>query len=177
MAFQPGGDILAVDAAVERQREPVAFPLGPLRLVAPDGTITTLVDDPVVAFYWSPDGSTIAALRLVTAPGSTQAVRDGIVLAAATPPPAAEVHLAFVAVPTGKVLSDRVVRLGTEYVSTILPYFDQYAMSHSVWSPDGSAIVLPLERDDGSPVIGVLAVDGDDRSIGPGIHATWAPVP
>jgi dipeptidyl aminopeptidase/acylaminoacyl peptidase len=175
MAFQPGGDLLAVVAADETLAEPFPFPFGPLRLVGPDGEVTTLVEDPVVGFYWSPDGSTIAALRVLDAPGSTEAARGDVVPAVAEPEPATEIHLTFVEVVGGRVRSDRVVRLGSGYFSMILPYFDQYAMSHQVWAPDGSAVVLPLAAGEATPVVTVLGVDGDDRPIGEGIHATWAP--
>ena len=176
-ASSRAGTLLAVVAADEALAQPFPFPFGPLRLVAPDGEVTSLVDDPVVGFYWSPDGSMIAALRVLDAPGSSEAARGGIVPAVAEPDPEPEVeiHLTVVGVPGGEVRSDRVVRLGSGYFSMILPYFDQYAMSHPVWAPDGSAIVLPLEDEDGTPVVTVLGVDGDDRPIGEGIHATWAP--
>ena len=81
----------------------------------------------------------------------------------------------FVRVPGGQVRSDRVVRLGAAYVSTILPYFDQYAMSHGTWAPDSSAVVMPLDAGGGTTRVTVLGADGDDRPVAKGIHATWAP--
>ena len=41
--------------------------------------------------------------------------------------------------------------------------------------PDSSGILLPLQGDDEVTRIHVLGVDGDDRLLVEGIHATWAP--
>jgi hypothetical protein len=176
LAFDPRGSttlaVVAADVAVE---DPLGFPLGPLRVVRPDGTTSTLIDDGVVSAWWSPDGSTIAALRLVPSTDPDTAAAGAVRLAVADPAPSVDVHLVFVRVPGGEVRSDRMVQLGRAYVTTILPYFDQYAMSHGVWAPDSSGIVLPLADDDGTNRITVLGADGVDRAIAEGIHATWAP--
>jgi TolB protein len=136
-----------------------------------------------VGFFWSPDGRTIAAMRLAPAGGSSSAARSGIALAAATaepptasPAPTVEVRLTFVDAVTGKVRSDRAVRLGDDFVGTVLPYFDQYALSHRVWSPDGQAIVLPLVDPDGRTRATVLDADGaEPRPIAEALNAFWAP--
>ena len=151
-----------------------------MRLLDPaTGDVRTLVNDDAFAFYWSPDGTTIAVLRLAPAGGSSSAVRSDVRLAAAGPTPSPadplEVHVAFVDVRDGTVRSDRVVQLGAAYVQNVLPYFDQYALSHAVWSPDSRAIVLPLTDDAGRTMATVLSVDGTDpRPIAEGIYATWS---
>jgi hypothetical protein len=187
LAFDPTGDTLGVIAAAEPVSRPVAFPFGPLRLVdAGTGAVRTLIDESVVGFFWSPDGRTIAALRLATTGGSSTASAGATAVAAvagrraaaATPVPdvEVEVRLTFIDAASGDVRSDRPVRLGEAFVSTILPYFDQYALSHPVWAPDGTAIVLPLVGADGQTRATVLEADGGrDRPIAEAIHASWAP--
>jgi len=184
LAFDPTGDALASIAADKPVTDPVAFPLGPLRLIdARTGAVRTLLGGSVICFFWSPDGRTIAALRLGSADGpsadsgrvSTAAAMTGT-LAAATPAPSPQVHLTFVDVATGDVRSDRVVRLADDFVSTILPYFDQYALSHRVWAPDSSSIVLPLVDSSERSRAVILGADGvDGRPVADAIDAFWSP--
>jgi TolB protein len=85
------------------------------------------------------------------------------------------VHAVFVNASDGAVRSDRVVQLGEAYVRNVLPYFDQYALSHQVWSPDSQAIVLPLDDATGQTMATVLDVDGGDpRPIAEAVYATWS---
>ena len=39
-------------------------------------------------------------------------------------------------------------RLADTFTAQVLPFFDQYALSHRLWAPDSSAIVVPLVADD-----------------------------
>ena len=49
-------------AAAEPGAE-LALPVGPLRLMdATSGDVRTLLDGRVIAFFWAPDGKTVAAL-------------------------------------------------------------------------------------------------------------------
>ena len=153
--FDPTGDTLASIAADKPVDPTVGVPVGPLRLIDPaTGAVRTLLDGSVVAFFWSPDGKTIAALSLAQ-PGDDQVTAGtGVVLAGAVAPgPSAggvaqaagiAVRLAFVDVSTGTVRSERVVRLAEHFVNQLLPYFDQYALSHRLWSPDSASLLLPL---------------------------------
>ena len=71
--------------------------------------------------------------------------------AADDPPPQAEgvpLHLVFVDVASGSVRASRAAEVTSRYVNNILPYYDQYALSHRLWAPDSSAIALPLVVDD-----------------------------
>ena len=182
--FGPAADTLASIGAATSGAATTGFPMGPLRLVdARTGDARTLVEGSVVGFFWAPDGRTIAALRLArpgdqTAqgiPAVTTAARARPV-AAATPTPGAEVRLAFIDVATGALRSERVVQPGVGFVDQILPYFDQYALSHRVWAPDSASIVLPLVDATGRAQIVVLPADGtDSRTIAHGESAFWSP--
>ncbi|MBA2381845.1 MAG: hypothetical protein H0V73_07015 [Chloroflexi bacterium] len=181
--FSPVDDVVAVIGGEMTDAVSAAFPFGPLRLIdARSGAIRPLLDGTVVAGFWSPDGSTIAAIRLQDVGGPT-ADRGGIVLAAdvqspspSPRPSATEVRLLFVDVASGDIRSERVVRLGSRFVNELLPYFDQYALSHRLWAPDGSAIVLPLVDDTGRTSLAVLPPDGSDapRTID-GEIGFWSP--
>ena len=153
--FDPTGDTLASIASKEPVAPDAAFPFGPLRLTDPaTGAVRTLLDGPVVAFFWSPDGRTIAAI-LPSQPGDDQVTGGtGTVLAGAVGPRPAPntvaqargvaARLAFIDVSSGAARSERVVQLADQFVNQLLPYFDQYALSHRLWSPDSASILLPL---------------------------------
>jgi TolB protein len=184
LAFDPAGTTLATIAADARDVRSGEFPLGPLRLLdGGTGDVRTLIDESVIGFWWSPDGRTIAALRMAPVVDSSNAALPNVALAAvngdpaaAGPEPALGVRLTFTDAATGDVRSDRAVKLGSDFVAAVLPYFDQYALSHLVWSPDGQAIVLPLVDDDGRTKAMVLDADGAaPRPIADARQAFWAP--
>jgi hypothetical protein len=61
-------------------------------------------------------------------------------------------------------------------VNDILPYFDQYALSHRLWAPDGSALLLPLVDESGRDQLVALPPDGSEnpRTID-GVTGFWSP--
>jgi TolB protein len=160
--------------------QPVGLPVGSLRLIdAGSGATRLLLDEQVVAYFWAPDARTIAALRIVLPS------HDNEVAIAAIAPigagPLAEsggltLGLAFVDVETGTVRSERPVRLSDTVVRQFLPFFDQYALSHRLWSPASKAIVLPLVDDTGTAHITIVPADGSaPRQVADGVAAFWSP--
>jgi TolB protein len=191
LGFGPVGAQLAFIAA-SAVGPALDLPVGPLRLIdAASGAVRTLLPDGVVAFFWSPDGSTIAALQLVS-PGSDQVAGAGtgaIVLARTTSnvrrgsagmaaaPPGTALRLAFVTVDSGAVVSQRTVRVSDAFTQQVLPFFDQYALSHRLWSPDGTAVVVPVVSDDGAVHLTTVRADGTDTHVvTDGSMAFWRPV-
>ena len=171
VAFHPGNRWLAAIGPSELPAEPVGFPFGPLRLLdAASGDVRTLLDGNVFGFWWSPDGATVAALRLQ--PAGPIALANA---AAAAPEPASdEVRLLFVDVTTGNIRSESVVRLSGLFVERVLPYFDQYALSHRLWSPDSTSFLLPVVRD-GAAQIAVMFAGGDPPIMLDGAIGFWSP--
>jgi hypothetical protein len=187
--FDPTGARVATIAPADATMAALAFPIGPLRLMdGTSGELRTLLDGSVVGFWWAPDGRTIAALRLQPGSGSTVAGSrlgaPGTVAAAFAaaspslapgPPTNPELHLVFVSV-DGAVRSDRAIQVTRRFVNQFLPYFDQYALSHRVWSPDSSAIVLPIVDDAGRDRVAVLPADGGEPSLVlVGSSGFWSP--
>jgi TolB protein len=189
--FDPTSTTLAFIAPDEPADPPAPIPSGALRTVdAGTGEVRTLLDANVLAFFWSPDGRTIAALDLRPAedpgPGEARAL-DGRLAAATsgTPgalPPFAEgtpgvgLHLTFIDAATADIRSERDLRLSELFAFQVLPYFDQYALSHRFWAPDSSAIVLPLAEEDGLDRIVVIPADGrDPREVATGWVGFWSP--
>ena len=196
MLFDPVGDTLATIAATKVVKGAPSVPLGPLRLVDPaSGSVRTLLDDAVVAFFWSPDGQTIAAIQ-TTLPdvgpvagtsGSTYpGAASRAVLTSAGPPQdqsdrtaasvGVDAGLVFIDVATGTVRSRQTVRLADHFVGQLLPYFDQYALSHQLWSPDSTSLLLPLATKTGQDQIVVVPADGSaPRPIADGAKGFWSP--
>ena len=188
MLFDPVGDTLATIAADKPDPDPVTIPRGPLRLIdTASGASRTVIDGSVVGFFWSPDGKTIAALRVV---GSGQGpaadvLRPVPAFAQARAPTAGAVatstgspiDLVFVDVATGAVRSEREVRLADTFVGQLLPYFDQYALSHTVWSRDSTSILLPLVAGTGQDQLTIVTADGssDPVPIADGPSGFWRP--
>jgi TolB protein len=167
LGWAPVGDVLAYTAPATLN----GLSVGPLHLVdARSGSDRTLADGMVVAFFWAPDARTIAVIDLVTANGQTAAITP-------TPPPGTPtLRLRFVDVASGTVRSQRDILLPDILVSDFLPFFDQYALSHRVWSPASDAIVLPLVDDTSVSRITIVPADGSpSRVIGDGVSAFWSP--
>lgn len=192
--FSPVGDTLAFTAA-DKTGTAAELPVGPLRAIDPaTGTVRTLLGGSVVTFFWSPDGRTIAALRL-NGPGDTNvASRSDAVAtlaragsadepgARSVAAPAAQTAVglsmlvAFVDVATGAVRSERAGRIAELFLNQVVPYYDQYALSHRFWSPDSRSIVLPLEDEQGVSQLTIIPADGSDsHQLTTGELGTWSP--
>jgi TolB protein len=183
LEFDPAGNALAF-LAPDKAGASADLPVGPLRAVDPaSGAVRTLLGGSIIAFFWAPDGRTIAALR-VNEPGDTNvASRAGpVVTLTRAGTPAAQtaagvlLNVVFVDVDSGFIRSERVGRLSDLFVSQVLPYFDQYALSHRVWSPDGTSIVLPIDDDQGVSQLTIVPADGSGaRQLVAGAMGFWSP--
>jgi TolB protein len=186
--FGSAGDELAF-IAPSAADQAQALPVGPLRLLdAASGAVRTLLAGSIVGFFWSPDGATLAALQLPQ-PGDDNVASDGgIVLARADDPPTSRmtpvgaaaalpgipIRLVFVTAGSGVIRSQKTVQVSDAFVQQLLPYFDQYALSHHLWSPDGASIVLPLVNPDGVVHLSSIRADGSEtRAVAVGISAFW----
>ena len=132
-------------------------------------------------------GDTIAALQVATPGDDSVADAAGIVLAraAVTRAPAGRpaavapglaLRLVFVDVASGAIRAQRSVQVGDDFAGQQLPFFDQYALSHRVWSADSRLIALPVADPDGTTHISVIAADGSAAvTIAAGVAASWSP--
>ena len=148
-----------------------------ITLVRPDGSESrTLVDESHFAFFWSPDGTKIAYLTgRLSPPSAIGSARRSPGLAVQA---RQEIELTWnvVDVESGQtaILASFVP---TESFLFIVPFFDQYAQSISLWSPDSRYLLLagtPLARPQG---IYRLDAEGSGDSlthIGPGEFAIWS---
>ena len=98
-------------------------------LTADGGNLRTVVEESLLAFYWAPDGQRLA---WVGVDAEEQVFEWKVVSASHDSEDAGEDDASrelFRFRPSGEVF-------------TMLSFFDQYAYSHSPWSPDGTRLVV-----------------------------------
>ena len=172
LSWSPAADQLAV------MNPPVAtrLPYGPIRLLdAETGDLTPLVETTAIAFFWSPDGKNIAYIApLRRNDGDVTDSLDApnaVTVSAAQDIPLLELRV--INVKTG---DDRLLSAFTPtplFFGQFLPFFDQYALSHRVWSPDSAALVLPMLTEEGSKIV-VVPLEGETQVLGDGEMPFWS---
>jgi Tol biopolymer transport system component len=142
-----------------------------LHVIKADGSDDQIaIEDSPLAFFWSPDSKKIAYLvRSNGDQGALQFVSD--------PQQQAPLRVTWNAV----TLSDKkVVALSTfvptDSFASILPYFDQYAQSLRLWSPDSTMLAYSASEKDNAEGIYVVNATGgaDARRIAGGSMAVWS---
>ena len=176
LSWNPTGDQLAFTNG-SADTHPFWGPLRVLDVAA--GQTRLLARQTVLAFFWSPDGRSIA---YITLNGTIE--DEGINALAKTR------HLAKWARPTQQtqgfltlsvvdVASGQGLRLlnfepTIVFLTQFLPFFDQYALSHSLWSPDSSALVLPVREEDSNVILVVPTAGGQPFHLAEGDGAFWS---
>ena len=123
--------------------------------------VKVAINEPILAFFWSPDGSRIAYVSIDRA---AQRFSWKVLAMDGTLP---------------RVLTDFIP---SNDLFTMLSFFDQYSYSNSLWSPDGTQLVFSgqVPRPDGSVALGdeVFVIDVDDDqppvAIADGSLAFWS---
>jgi TolB protein len=132
--------------------------LGPPFVVDTESLRTIQVTErPVLAFYWSPDGQKLAFVTLDTLNGRLALrwnVWDG-----------------------AKTTEYAIFAPSHTYLDTYLPFFDQYAQSHRIWSPASDAFVFAgaLDNDKRGIWLQKLGAGEDPVMVMPGEFASWSP--
>ncbi|MDX1664244.1 MAG: hypothetical protein R3272_10635 [Candidatus Promineifilaceae bacterium] len=189
MGWSPTGGELAFITPPEEASPRMFDYFGPLQLVdAETGVTRTLAAGTVLGFFWSPDGRSIAYLTVADvgreqnaegAPFRQTAAAEIIPVRAAGVPvqqehPELLFHLWLAEVEDGEsrlLLTFQPVDL---FLTQFLPFFDQYALSHRLWSPDSRALVLPVQEGEASRIY-VIAADGSGkRAVARGNMAFWS---
>ena len=106
---------------------------------------------PVVAFFWSPDGSHLAALA---------ALGNGIVQ--------------WLVIDGSDTRSLPPFRPTPRWARSVLQFFEQYAQSHTIWSNESTALVAAAIDDEGRPGAAIHSVEspGDTQWI-PDAELVW----
>jgi hypothetical protein len=66
--------------------------------------------------------------------------------------------------------------LPTDTFASIIAYFDQYAQSLRLWSPDSTALVYSIVESNGSDAVYVVNSDGgaEPKRVSDGASAAWS---
>lgn len=189
-AWHPTRDLLALT----RPFSDVFHSFGPLGgLDVASGRFEPWIDEPVMAFWWSPDGRRIAVLAVDAPESDTVAGSDtvvgGTVLASARRPAlpedirprrvqgdGARFRLGILDVVSGGTRWLATVTPSRTFLTQELPFFDQYARSHARWSPDGTLLALSVQNAAGREAIWIVDVaTGSLRELAPGTMPAWPP--
>jgi TolB protein len=152
--LSPNGETLAY-AITPTSLGTAAF--GPLYAVDLDTLGTReLSAAPVLAFFWSPDGSKLAYLAADDSTATLSLrwhIWDG-----------ARSRSFAAVVPT------------RTYLQSYLAFFDQYAQSTSLWSPDSSAFAYAaVDRETGSGIWVQHLDEAEPVRVGRGVYVAWSP--
>jgi Tol biopolymer transport system component len=117
----------------------------------------------VIAFFWSPDSSKIVLFE-------PQIVGDGerqetFVLA-----------VSVLTVADGSVKDLTKIRPTRPFIGQVIPYYDQFQRSHTIWSPDSRYIVLNGATSDNLPGIFIVSAEGEKGAdfLAHGIYPFWS---
>lgn len=127
-----------------------------------------VIDQNVVAFFWSPDGESLAYfVPFVATPESESGQSDA--------PQVINLQLNMLDIGTGESKALFTFQPTQEFFS-IMPYFDQYNQSTTIWSPDSNNLLLSFIDTQGEPGIAVVASSGnlEPRFIASGVFAVWS---
>jgi Tol biopolymer transport system component len=142
-----------------------------LHVIAADGSGDQVAtDDSVLSFFWSPDSKKIAYL---TRAAGGQSELQFAARSAQQPFPSMTWKVISLA---DRKLTSISTFLPTESFASVIPYFDQYAQSIRIWSPDSSAIVYGAQEKDDSESVYVVAADGrtEAQRIASGTIGVWS---
>jgi Tol biopolymer transport system component len=149
---------------------------GHLVVVDPSGKSkpVELPGSDVYAFFWSPDSKSLA--YFTAAPSASGAPTP-------TPDPSgssssADFHLKLSVLDAHSGASHTVAPAfsPSERFLDVIPYFDQYGQSLTIWSPDSTNLVVSAYRGDGVPAVWVVNASGrlDPRFIDTGWMGFWS---
>lgn len=180
MGWSPTDDLLAyISADGPRRGSQIDF-YGPLRLLeAATGDVQTLVDERVLAFFWSPDGRKIAYLTVAEGEGEqvaevARAGRWRQMSRRARQHEELRLSLWLVDVLERRSAHLLDFRPTEVFVRQFLPFFDQYALSHRVWSPDSKALALPVREGEEGRIYVVNADGQGIQTVAEGVIAFWS---
>ncbi|HLF74243.1 MAG TPA: hypothetical protein VI524_07860 [Anaerolineales bacterium] len=127
-------------------------------------------DEDVIAFFWSPNSRKLAYFKPFVRSSASQGGTDS---SAQTQQLLLQLHmLDIISGETQELFTFR----PTDQFTAVLPYFDQYHQSATIWSPDNNNLVLSFLDSSGNPGIAIVAASGqlEPRLLAEGYLAFWS---
>jgi Tol biopolymer transport system component len=168
-AWAPQGHKVAYVASRERGQL-LPGDLYFLDLADPDHPVQTVTEaEQVAAFFWAPDGERLAYMVPVIYSAEGAEIPNNV--------PVSEIYLALYVTDsrdgTTKLLG---TFRPTQPMLQIIPFFDQYQRSATIWSPDGNYLVISVLDDSGAEGVFLVPSSGslEARFLVPGRLAFWS---
>ncbi|MFN8413509.1 MAG: hypothetical protein U0Z26_14080 [Anaerolineales bacterium] len=143
--------------------------IGPLHVTDVNGGEEIVIKDKIIAFFWSPNSKRLAYfIPFNSTPdatnGTTQNQKSTLVL-----------QLNILDIASGTSREVYTYQPSAQFLS-ILPYFDQYHQSMTIWSPDSNYLTLPFVDTDSTMKIAIVPGSGqtESRLLAEGIFSTWS---
>ncbi len=152
--------------------------VGPLRLFnAQTGEVTLLSRDAVIGFFWSPNGRYIATFTINDPSLERDINASSRKFPLAKPAqqgnlPQLELVIFDTTTMEGKELFRYIPTL--PFLTQFLPFFDQYALSHQMWSPQSDALVLPMIEENRNQIVIVSINSGEKQYLADGGMPFWS---
>jgi len=129
--------------------------LGPLTLLSNADPASRRVtsEETVLAYFWAPDSQKIAYLT----PDTSEGINASLISTQAQA--SFQLALHVMDVQTGATHSLTTFQPTDDFLS-ILPFFDQYHHSATLWSPDSTKLVYPALNGDNEAGVWVVQADG-----------------
>lgn len=168
-AWSPDGTRLAY---IDGTQALDAGTIGPMHVVDMETSKEIVQDDNIIAFFWSPSSEELAYFVLVQAPSEGSSSGNSSGGTQTSPQLLLELHV--LDVDSGES-RDLFTYRPTQQFLSVLPYFDQYHQSATIWSPDNNNLVLSFLGQSG-PGIAVVAASGklEPRLLTQGYLAFWS---
>ena len=167
-AWSPDGEKLAYLAGASPATQILA---GSLKVIDPDEPeqATSTADDQVIAFFWSPNSSQIAYFVPVIETPGEELVQSG------DPDSPFKLSLRVLEASTGEA-REIALFVPSSQLLNIIPFFDQYQRSDTIWSPDGQRLVYAALEPGMPPGIYVAEASGEasPNRIASGQFAFWS---
>lgn len=149
-------------------------PFGTAYIINTDGSNRRRITDaPVGSMYWSPDGSKLALMTIGRRTDGSTAKAGGLAL----PLPQEVIFRWLIFNPETDALEVLTTFTPTRDFLQTVPYFDQYHLSLTFWSPDSRYfIVIKGEMDSSDGTIWIFDTTGAEeaRQIAEGRMAVWS---
>jgi TolB protein len=171
-AFAWSGDSTRF-AYIDGEQALNAGTIGSLHVVDMENSKEKIEEGNIIAFFWSPNSEEVAyfILQQAQANGNSSDNSGGSTQAS----PQYLVNLRVLNVTSGES-RDLFTYRPTQQFLSLLPYFDQYHQSVTIWSPDNNNLVLSFLGQSGAPGIAVVAASGklEPRFLAQGFLAFWS---
>ena len=163
-------------AYIEGKQQVAAGTLGTLHVVDAKTNEELFKDeDDVFAFFWSPNDEKIAYFVPKIPQGDSSSSSGGTDSGTQDQQQQLCLQLKMLDINSGES-KELYTFPPTDQFAAVLPYFDQYHQSATIWSPDSNNIILSFLSQDGNPGIAIAAASGqlEPRVITQGYLAFWS---